>query len=298
MNPDPELQALAAQEDLPADLIRRLLQHPDARDVVARRRRDLTEDMIAEIIALGSSDALAANSSLPAPVRARLAEHPDEWVRAAVAARAADDPPGLLDRLTQDPDACVRQLLAMNKHLTPAQRGRLAADPDPQVRSEVVQRWTDAPEPVRRAVLTDPDPGVRRCAVRAYTPPADLLPALLADPATRAPAVRYAGPLPELATDPDRHVREALAHHPDLPPGLRDILAEDPDLFVRNTIATRPDCPDELRERLLATLDTDNPAEKWLLSHRRTTHVCPPREAPLPALTHEEAEDLLARAGL
>ncbi|MFD9270700.1 hypothetical protein [Streptomyces goshikiensis] len=89
-------------------------------------------------------------------------------------------------------------------------------------------------------LLTDADPGIRSDSVRAFAPPADLLPGLLADPATRAAAVAYAVPTPELAADPDSDVREAVAAHPDLPPGLRDLLAADQDVFVRNAIAARP----------------------------------------------------------
>ncbi|MFF4268238.1 hypothetical protein ACFY7Y_41260 [Streptomyces virginiae] len=63
---DAELSALATQEDLPPDVLRRLLQHQGARRSAALLRRDLTEEMVEEIIALGSARTLAANSSLPA----------------------------------------------------------------------------------------------------------------------------------------------------------------------------------------------------------------------------------------
>ncbi|MER5765941.1 hypothetical protein [Streptomyces sp. NPDC002082] len=233
MDLDAELSALAAQEDLPADLVRRLLQHPGARRSVALLRRDLTDELIAEIIELGSVRTLAANTSVPSRIRARFAEHPEQAVRRAVAASIRDEPLGLL--------------------------ARLAADPDPS---------------------------------------ADLLPGLLADPATRAAAVAYAVPTPELAADPDSDVREAVAAHPDLPPGLRDLVAGDQDIFVRNAIAARSDIPPALRAQVVGTLEHDSPLVEWMLSFSRGTHTCPPAAPAPPNLTRQQAESLLAQAGL
>ncbi|WP_405682484.1 hypothetical protein [Streptomyces sp. NBC_00057] len=276
----------------------RLLLHPAARRSAALLRRDLTEQQIEEIIELGSARSLAANSSVPADVRAPLAEHPEPSVRCGVAASVADEPPGLPARLADDPDPSVRSFLAMNDHLPPELLARLAADPEPSVRSSIIQHWRDAPDRVRRALLTDADPNIRRDSVLTYSPPADLLPGLLADPVTRAATVPYAPPSPELATDPDSAVREAAAAHPDLPTGLRDLLADDPDIFVRNAIAARPDTPSVLRERIAATVETDSPLTEWILSSRRNPHTCPsPAPAP-PILTREQAEALLAKADL
>ncbi|MFD6974543.1 hypothetical protein [Streptomyces sp. NPDC059979] len=298
MDLDVELSALAVQEGLPADLLRRLLQHPQARRTAALLRRDLTLKLREEIIRLGSTRSLAANSSVPAKFRARLAEHPEPSVRAAVAASVADEPPGLLARLADDRDPSVRAFLAMNEHLPPELLAVLAEDADASVRLSVIGHWRDAPEPVLRALLTDSDPNIRRAAASAYSPPADLLPLLLADPQTRAAAVRYADPYPELAADPDSGVREAVATHQDLSAELRGVLAQDPDPFVRNAIAARPDTPPTLRDSIVATLATDDPMTNWFLSFRRTPHTCPPPTPAPPKLTREQAEDLLARAGL
>ncbi|MEU8777088.1 hypothetical protein [Streptomyces sp. NPDC048606] len=294
-----ELSALAAQEALPLDLVRRLLPHPAARRAVALLRRDLTPELTEEIIRLGSARSLAANSSVPAAIRARLAEHPEPSVRAAVAAGVADEPPGLLSRLAGDRDSTVRAFLAMNEHLPAGLLAALAGDPDARVRSAVVAHRPDAPEPVRRALLTDPDPHVRRAAASAYaSAAADLLPGLLADPVTRAVVVRHVEPSPALVTDPDAEVREAVAAHPALPAALREVLAGDPDAFVRAAIAARPDTPSPLRESLVAGLPDDDPLIEWVLSDHGDTHTCPAPAAAPPALTRQEAEALLARAGL
>ncbi|MFE2850074.1 hypothetical protein ACFXJO_02945 [Streptomyces lavendulae] len=298
MDLDGELSALAVQEDLPTDLVRRLLRHPGARHSVALLRRDLTDELIAEIIALGSVRTLAANSSVPSRIRARFAEHPEPAVRCAVAASVGDEPPGLLARLAADTDPSVRSFLAMNEHLPTELLALLASDPESSVRSSVIQRCRDAPEEVRRTLLTDPDPDIRRSSVRTFAPPPDLLPKLLADPATRAAAVAHVLPTPELAGDPDSDVREAVAAHPDLPPGLRDLLAEDQDFFVRNAIAARKDTPPALREQVVATLKPDSPLAEWMLSFSRGTHTCPAPAPVPPHRTRQQAEALLAQAGL
>ncbi|MGZ9931807.1 hypothetical protein ACXNSR_18160 [Streptomyces sp. NC-S4] len=298
MDLDAELGALATQEDLPADLVWRLLRHPGARRRVALLRKDLTEEMIEEIIAHGPLRTLAASSSLPPRVRARFAEHPEPIVRSAVAASLEDQPPGVLALLAEDPDPSVRAFLAMYDRLPAELLARLAADPERSVRSWIVKRGRDVPDAVRRMLLTDSDPGIRSDSAWAFPPPADLLPGLLADPATRAATVAHTLPTPELASDPDSGVRRAVASHPDLPAGLRDLLAEDSDMFVRNAIAARADTPAHMRERVVATLKPDSPVAEWLLSFGRSTHTCPPRTPVPQLLTRQQAEALLARAGL
>lgn len=297
MSLDVALQELAVQEGLDLDLLRRLVRHPGARRCVARRR-DLSVELIEKIIALGSARTIAANSSMPAGVKARLAGHPQPDVRAALAANASDDPPGLLARLSEDADPMVREFLAMNERLDPPILAGLAGDPEPRVRVSVIQHWRDAPEGVRRAWLTDPEPEVRRAAVHAFPPPSDLLPGLLADPATRAGAVRHAEPSADMVSDSDVEVRLALAGLPALPASMRDRLAEDPDIFVRKAIAARADTPAALRDDLATTRETDDLRLEGLLTFTRQPHVCPPPAPTLAARSREQAEELLARAGL
>ncbi|WP_157537228.1 hypothetical protein [Kitasatospora azatica] len=297
MSLDVELQELAVQEGLDLDLLRRLVHHPGARRCVARRR-DLPVELIEEIISLGAARTIAANSSMPAGMKERLAGHPQPDVRAALAASASDDPPGLLVRLSKDADSMVREFLAMNERLDPQILAGLAVDPEPRVRVLVIEHWRDAPEEVRRAWLTDLEPAVRRAAVHAYPPPSDLLPGLLADPVTRAAAVRRAEPSADMVTDSDVEVRLALADHPALPAGMRDRLAEDSDIFVRNAIAARADTPAAMRDDLVTMLETDDPQLEWFLTFARQPHACP-APTPIPAArTRQQAEELLARAGL
>ncbi len=101
-----------------------------------------------------------------------------------------------------------------------------------------------------------------------------------------------------MVTDSDVEVRLALADHPALPAGMRDRLAEDSDIFVRNAIAARADTPAAMRDDLVTMLETDDPQLEWFLTFARQPHACP-APTPIPAArTRQQAEELLARAGL
>ncbi|WP_236047701.1 hypothetical protein [Streptacidiphilus fuscans] len=165
--------------------------------------------------------------------------------------------------------------MAQNEHMPTDLRARLAMDPDPKVRATLAQWWTLAPEGVRRILLTDQEDAVRAGACATYyprrphpVPPADLLPALLADPVTRAGALRHcrltADAARDLAGDPDEDVRKELAAHPDLLLPVRDILAEDPSLRVRLRIFAREDTPDATRAAIHAGILAEMPARNWM----------------------------------
>ncbi|MGW3614692.1 hypothetical protein ACWD6N_33530 [Micromonospora sp. NPDC005163] len=85
-------------------------------------------------------------------------------------------------------------------------------------------------------------------------PPPDLVTGLLADPVTRAGAVRHALLTLELAArlagDPDYQVRRQLAEHPQLPPPMRDLLTDDPSANVRVGVFGRRDTPEPVRHRI------------------------------------------------
>ncbi|WP_092556669.1 HEAT repeat domain-containing protein [Actinoplanes derwentensis] len=261
------LQGLAGNPELPETLVRRLVGWQRGSGEVAERD-DLGAATIEEIIDTGDHwllHSLALNRRLPDPVRLRLAQHRDDAVRAALALRA-DGPREVFSLLAGDPDRLVREWLAQNKHVPADIRARLADDPDPEIRATLAQWWNGAPEPVRRKLLTDPEQSVRAAACSTYfrflphpVPPADLVPALLDDPATRAGSARHAVLTPEtlarLAGDPDHKVRRELARHPDLPAETRDRLARDSSVVVQVAVFGREDLPEHLRQEIHENLE-------------------------------------------
>ncbi|MFG2972084.1 HEAT repeat domain-containing protein [Streptomyces sp. NPDC048331] len=274
---DEVVEALASNPALPPALVRRLFGHRNGFGAVAKRP-DLTDEMIAEIIAIDDhwlTHSLALNRHLPHTFRMALAEHPDPGIRTALAARADDATRELFERLLGDTDPKVRLSLAQSPHGPADLRARLATDPDPEIRATLAQWWTQAPEPVRRLLLTDSEDSVRAAACATYfralphpVPPADLLPMLLADPVTRAGAVRHctldADTAGRLALDPDDEVRKELAEHPDLPPPQRDLLAEDPAPRVMLHVFARQDTPESTRAAIHARILSSVPPTDWL----------------------------------
>ncbi|MFE2523378.1 hypothetical protein ACFXEL_04010 [Streptomyces sp. NPDC059382] len=278
---DKVVDGLAGNPALPSELVRRLLGHRKGLGRVAKRP-DLSDDVIAEIIAtddLWLTHSLALNRSLPQAFRMTLVEHPDPAIRTAVAIAAVGAPRELFERLLGDADPQVREHLAESDHAPADLRARLVTDPDPKVRATLAQWWTTAPEPVRRLLLTDPDDSVRAGACATYfrriphpVPPTDLVPALLADPVTRAGAVRHCtldtATARRLADDPADEVREELAEHPDLPQALRDKLAQDPNLRVALRVFARQDTPEPTRAAVHARVLSCVPPLDWLTNHQ------------------------------
>ncbi|MET7420892.1 hypothetical protein [Dactylosporangium sp. NPDC005555] len=263
MHIDAIVAGLAGNPALPPGLVLRLVRYRRGFGEVATRA-DLTGDAIEAIIATDDHwmlHSLALNRHLPDTVRSRLAEHPDGAVRAALVVSGRGTPRELYLRLVDDPDRRVREYLAAHDDVPADVRGRLARDPDPDVRATLAQWWTDAPEEVRRSLLTDPVDAVRGAACSTYfrrlphpVPPADLVAGLLEDPVTRAGAVRHADLTSamawRLAGDPDGDVREALAGHPWLPADVRDRLGDDREPEVRIAVFARQDTPEPLRRRI------------------------------------------------
>ncbi|WP_406300461.1 hypothetical protein OG948_36265 (plasmid) [Embleya sp. NBC_00888] len=183
---DKVMDGLAMNPALPAAMVRRLFAWRRGGDTVARRQ-DLTEDMIAEIIAIDDHwllHSLALNDRLPDRFRIGLAGHRDNAVRSALVIHAGTAPRQMFEKLIDDPDPKVREYLAKGDHTPPDLRARLAADPDPAIRAALAKHWPQAPESIRRILLTDPEPGVRAAACSTYfarlphpIPPSDLLPA-------------------------------------------------------------------------------------------------------------------------
>lgn len=257
------LDGLAENPALPAGLVRRMVRHRGGSGHVATRA-DLTLDLIEEILASDHHwllHSLALNPRLPDTARRRLAAHADPTIRAALAACARDAPRDVYERLIDDPHTQVRTYLAKRDDIPADLLARLATDPDPQVRTTLARWWTQAPETTRRILLTDPVDEVRAAACSTYytrsphpVPPPDLVTGLLADPVTRAGAVRHTILTPQLAAqladDPHHQVRRQLAEHPQLPPPVRDLLTDDPSANVRIGIFSRQDTPEPTRHQI------------------------------------------------
>ncbi|WP_329403373.1 hypothetical protein OG523_03445 [Streptomyces virginiae] len=261
---DEVLNALARNARLPVPLLRRLLQHGGAREEAARWRSDLTEQVALEIDTLGNgkaSHAPACNPDLPVGMKRRLARSDDAAVRSALAGRDAPLPRDLVEAFVADPSAQVRQAAAANRRSPSDLRARLATDPDPAVRAELAQWWTDAPEEVRReraheenrkwpgspadnAVFppetmrrfaTDPDPRMRALALRDPELPAELV--------------------ERLAQDDEARVRREAAAHPNLPAPAGLLLLGDADMRTAQAVAGSPHLPREAMEAILAVAE-------------------------------------------
>lgn len=304
------LRGLARNPSTPPGLVRELIGEPDALRELCRWREDLTADLAEAIVAAGGppggrtdgpaagtgiADWLGDNGSLSVEVMWFLARQPDPAIRQAavlydswVGAPVSDVPVDLLEFLADDPDPMVRWAVVAHPHTPPEILARLAADPEDRVRAKVAATWWHPPERVRRQLLTDPAAATRNWAL-AERPPADLLPGLFADPATRFKALPYVTLTPELAEElsEDPTMRPALAAHPELPEKIRDRLVDDPDCRVG--LLTNPTTPTELRLRLYQPKDRAiRVGLRWLSAAplaERLTYL----DSPLPFLRLEVA---------
>ncbi|WP_330275702.1 hypothetical protein OG205_08560 [Lentzea sp. NBC_00516] len=262
------LEGLALNPALPEGMIRRLIAHRRGPDE-AGKRPDLTAELIDEMIAAdrpGLLRSLALNDGLPDSARLRLARHPDASVRAGVAMGCDQGASReVFELLLAAPEPTTRAYLAENAAVPVDLRARLATDPSDEVRVALARYWPAAPEHVRRTLLTDLEDEVREAACSAHdprlphpVPPPDLIPALLADPVTRAGVIRHLT-LDEqtarrLSQDPDADVRVEVAKHPRLPSALHDALSTDPNAWVRLAVFGREDTPGPLRSAIHAQL--------------------------------------------
>ncbi|GAA1398254.1 hypothetical protein [Catellatospora coxensis] len=241
------LQNLAGNPAAPEDVLVRLARDRHLAGLVAARRGELP-DAVADTIAGHRDPALITSLSRRGNVSAvkawQLAEHP-----VAVVRQAWRDAPR--QRLVDDRYLTIGEL----EQLLGMPRSELASHHDPVVRAAAARCWFDPPADVHRALLTDADPAVRAAAVSPRHPqtPADLQPEFLRDPRTRAVLARYAQLTDDQATalamDPDVAVRVGLAHHPALPPPVRELLFQDPEDEVHLTILQHPSLTEEERIR-------------------------------------------------
>ena len=149
----------------------------------------------------------AQNPNTPGHVLEALATDTDSRVRAATAARTVGVPAGRLERwFATDPTCRVRVAVAA---------------PDPTLR--MIRRWAMNPDGPRRT-----DEGT------CWFPYAAAGPSVWQ---TDRPPVAV---LEQLATDPEPHVRAAVAANPNTPPHVLDRLVTDPEAGVRAAVATNP----------------------------------------------------------
>ena len=296
------VRGIARNPSTPPGLVRQLIGEPDALRELCRCREDLTADLAEAIVAAGEraggkgvADWLGDNGSLSVEVMWFLARQPDPAIRQAAVlydswdgAPVGDVPVDLLEFLADDPDPMVRWAVVAHPHTPPEILARLAADPEDRVRAKVAATWWNPPGRIRRQMLTDPSAAVRNWAL-SEPPPADLLPGLFADPATRFKALPYVTLTPELAEElcEDPTMRPALAAHPGLPEKVRDLLVDDPD--CRLGLLTNSSTPTDLRLRLYEPKDhTLRVGLRWLAAaplRERLTYL----DSPLPFLRLEAA---------
>jgi hypothetical protein len=230
---------------------------------------------------------LALNFGVAMGVWRELAADTDPHVRAALAGGRTgitdarneiplDEPdPPLPDEVGQalvgDPDPWVRQVMARRKWHTDEVYAVLAIDPVPEVRRSTVKRWRKPPPDVVRNWFTDPETRVE--AGWYHVPPADLVPAMLADAnvVIRMQAINNAALDLDTATgfarSSDSDVRQLVAANRQAPLAAVLPLADDPELSVRRMLMLRPDLPEDVRERIRRSIGPahDRNAAPWLL---------------------------------
>lgn len=226
------VRGLARNPAASQDILRKLMRVPGiARDIASRSAisDDLAEELLKAAEELGDASivfTLDRDDAVSALTRRRLTTHLSpkladacrELVRQSVALGNVPIPLRRLERLTGS--------------IGPVAWTKLAKDPDWQIRQAVAKAWEDAPEKIRRALLTDPEPDVRAAACQAHPPPpVDLHMQLISDPETRPFVAEYIALTPELAaglaSDPDIDVQIALAKNPSLPRSARARLTAD-----------------------------------------------------------------------
>jgi hypothetical protein len=218
---DKVVEGLAGNPALPPEPVSRLFAYRGGFGSVAKGP-DLTEEMIAEIIA-ADDDWLM-----------RSLDSPYACFRAS-AAQSGRLPGPVVTRLLNDEESSVRTTMALHARdrIDPATAERI----DRGYRPGKKTRWRPAdefplPAAVLRRLATDNDPRMRQLAPR--------------DPGLPTELVR------RLAGDPDQMARRAIATHPLLPtPDLTQLLADSSE-SVATAAAGNPALPPRHMHRILA----------------------------------------------
>ncbi|WP_155371700.1 hypothetical protein [Catellatospora vulcania] len=243
------------------------------------------EELVRQIIERADPSALrylCHGRVLPPSVIDTMARHQDPRLREA-AAEVENTPPETVTTLAGDPDGKVRRAVWLRAYAgmpvseaawraLSKDRRRIIRDgivsrddvsvavklllaDDPGLGDLVVLRYgtrTDA-DAVYQRILADGTPTAIAMALAATgrTPPPELIPLLVADPATTVVAARYdEAHAVRIANSPDVEVRRQLAADSHLPPAAADVLAADPDGQVRWALADNPAAPVTALRRL------------------------------------------------
>ncbi|MGC5565520.1 hypothetical protein ACPYPG_22150 [Streptomyces sp. FR-108] len=232
-DPAPGIRAdLAGNPALDETLIRALAEDPDpaVRRALAHHPR-VPLDVLTRLATTAKVGAtLLPRVAAASPAETEdLASSPDPAARMLVAHRR-DLPPGVRDRLAEDPDAKVVKALAPHPGLTEAQLRAMAVRHGVRVLAKVATN-PDA-TPALLDELTRHEPPVQKVfreIARHRAAPASALLACLADPRARPVAAAHpalpSAVITELLTDTDWQVAEAAATNPSLPVAVMSDLA-------------------------------------------------------------------------
>jgi len=240
-----DLQALAADPDLPLELLHALAgSHPGPAASNPLWPLLLTSDPdVLASFPRGSLDALLGcdEGAWLLPV---AASSPTAEVRAAVASCPSQAPcmPGLLARLAEDPALWVRAQIAERQGLGDELLRRLAGDPEHEVRNRIATN-PETPVELLPALASDPELEVRRGATLHPRFPVELLAKFAASTqiGDRSIAAEHPACPPELlrvlASDPSREIRFSVACNEATPPATLATMASDPIGPVRQRVA-------------------------------------------------------------
>lgn len=265
MNRDPILRALIRNPSIPEELLCRIVERADP-----------------SVIRY-----VGYHRDLPLSLIDTMAHHPEPQVRQTVLG-VRNLPPETVTMLARDPDGQVRlEVLSRAYEYMPIPEAAwraLAEDHRRVVREEIVSN-DDVPVAVKLLLADDPDFGdlvilrhgapadvdavydrllasgtaesiMKATQATGRTPPPELIPRLVADPATRVDAARFdEAHAIRLAHDPDQRVRRQLAADRHLPAAAAEVLVADADKGVREALAENPAAPVAVLRQLAAEDD-------------------------------------------
>ncbi|MFE7466762.1 hypothetical protein ACFU6R_22030 [Streptomyces sp. NPDC057499] len=243
-------RALAARQDLPRPACARLALDPAPGVRADLADNPATDEALIRALA-GDRDPevrrrLAHHLRVPLDVLTHLARSPR--IGAALLPRIAASSPAEVRELAESPDPAARMLVAQRRDLPPGIRDRLADDPD----AKVVKALAPHPGLTGAQLRAMVDRHGVRVLARVATNP-DAPPALLEDLVRHEPTVqkvfrevaRHRGATASalLVCLTDERARPVAAGHPALPPPVVAELLADADWQVVEAAAANPSLP-------------------------------------------------------